>query len=201
MDKEYYFKENGFFAEDNDFLLRAPMETDREDYLKLCVEIFCMPNIYEDEQFKEILWQAVLKENLAVFIINKTNNEFCGYVVLKNYISDTPEIGIDLLKKYQNKGIGYRMVKLLMETTYKIHKVKYFIVRIYSDNLHSQNLYKKFGAVPLGREDSEYVTLLNSIKNYMKDDEINKLFEKYSPQCITENYIIRYRIDIPYLCK
>ena len=48
MDKECYFKENGFFAEDKDFLLRAPTETDREDYLKLCIEISCMPNMYNE---------------------------------------------------------------------------------------------------------------------------------------------------------
>jgi RimJ/RimL family protein N-acetyltransferase len=142
MDKAHFLNKNGIFAEDEDFLLRKPIETDKDAYLSLFAEIVNEPTIYEDENLRSIPWQTALKNGLELFIINKENNELCGDITLKNYASKTPEIGIDLFQKYQNQGIGYRMVKLLIETTCNIHKVDFFIVRIYSDNFRSQKLFK-----------------------------------------------------------
>lgn len=42
---------------------------------------------------------------------------------------------------------------------------------------------------------------LNSVKEYLNDDEINKIFEKYRAEYDTERFIIRYRIDVPDYCK
>ena len=204
MDKELYFKDNGVFAENKDFLLRARKETDKEDYLNLCIEISVMPSMYDDN-FKELSWKDLLDE-IEVFVINKENNEFCGEITLKNYNSDTPEIGINLLKKYRGQGIGYKVTKLFMETVCQIQNIEYFIVRIYSDNLHSQNLFKKFGAIKIGEEENEYVKLLREVYNILKDDEllealedynkindrIYRLFDKYR----AKGDVIRYRIDV-----
>lgn len=93
-----------------------------------------------------------------------------------------------------------------METVCQIQNIECFIVRIYSDNLHSQNLFEKFGAIKIGEEENEYVKLLREVYNILKDDEllealkdynkindrIYRLFDKYR----AKGDVFRYRIDV-----
>ena len=197
MKKQEYLQKNGFFAENEKFILQAPSEKYKEDYLSLCLETSIMPNAYKEENFRELSWKDVYGEDLYLFIIDKNTGEFCGNLMLKHLEEDTPEIGIDLLKRFQNQGIGYQMVKLLMETANRIQPVKYFLVRIYSDNLRSQNLFRKFGAVPIGTEESHYAKLLRKWRSCLDEEELQKLHEKNEMVEIEEQkYIIHYKVEI-----
>ena len=63
-----------------------------------------------------------------------------------------PELGIQLLRKYQGQGIGTRIMKLFVNQLKSIMKVESFSVRIRSDNYASQRMFEKMGIVKIGEE-------------------------------------------------
>lgn len=199
MEKEIYFDENGTLAENNSFLLRTPQTDDKDGYIRLCIEIAIAPGIYDDREFREVCWKNQLKsEHLEVSIIDKSKNEYVGNLLLKRWNTDTPEIGIDLLTKYRSKGIGYQTIKMLMVRTMKVIPVKYFVMRAYSTNVHSQNLIKKLGGVVFKYEESEYQILMNALNDVMGNAFVQQLKDKYDMKDSSseEDKIICYKIGV-----
>lgn len=55
-------------------------------------------------------------------------NDYCGYFVINNPLSATPEIGIELIKAKRNKGIALRATRLVAKRFYEEHNVEYFLI-------------------------------------------------------------------------
>ncbi len=74
------------------------------------------------------------------------NEDRSDYVELQHSDSNTPEIGIDLLESKRNKGIAPKAVRLFAKKVCEIRMVDYFLIRISSNNLHSQHIFEKNGS-------------------------------------------------------
>ncbi|MCC8049315.1 MAG: GNAT family N-acetyltransferase [Clostridium sp.] len=98
-------------------------------------------------------------------IIEKATNTYNGFCNLRYIDTSTPEIGINLPKEFQCKGIGYQALTLLMRTYQTVRYADYFIAKVRSDNTHSQHLMDKLHAVQTGREDSEFKQAIQSLLN------------------------------------
>ena len=90
-----------------------------------------------------------------ISVILKATKKYAGNIVLRKLESVTPEVGIDIVEKYQRQGIAYDTLQLFMRKIKSICKIDFF-VRIYSDNEPSKKLFCKQGAVKIGSGPSEY---------------------------------------------
>lgn len=75
-----------------------------------------------------------------------SNNEFCGYCQIKDITTEEPELGIELLKKVHDQGVGFHSLKLLMTEYSQLSGKKYFI-SIDPENYASQRLMDKLGGL------------------------------------------------------
>lgn len=90
------------------------------------------------------------------FSLFTANGDYCGSIELQQSDSNTPEIGIDLLESKRNQGIALKAVRLFAKKVCGIRMVDYFLIRISSNNLHSQHVFEKMGAVKIGEEETDF---------------------------------------------
>lgn len=189
-------------VQDDKYILKKEREEDKQAYFELYKEdsIFFkrMPHdMFQD--FFEKQWQNRRQEkNLYVSILKKQNSVYLGNIVLKNIDSTTPELGIDVVKKHQRKGVAYDTLKMFVKWgSETFNNIEYFLVRIYSDNSASLNLFQKLGVTKIGEELSEYQMFLNQFKGCLGKEEYEKV-EKKNPDMedIAEGrYIVRYKLS------
>ncbi|MCD8369282.1 MAG: GNAT family N-acetyltransferase [Clostridiales bacterium] len=95
------------FTENEDYILRFLQESDKDQYMETLIQNSEYPNMYKMDGFAEYTWQNTPEENELIFsIIGKKTDAYCGFCNLRNIDTDTPEIGISLLKEHQGNGIG-----------------------------------------------------------------------------------------------
>ncbi len=127
-------------------------------------------------------------------IANEDRND---YVELQQSDSNTPEIGIDLLESKRNKGIALKAVRLFANRICKEKAVDYFLIRISSNNLHSQHVFEKMGAVKIGEEESDFSKFVERFGEIAgKGYDLEKyryLFEKSDDEVV---YCYRLDLDI-----
>lgn len=124
------------FVEDEKYTLSRYDVSEQELFFKAWNETFEDTPLINDEQFKKKSWTDMLSDasKLQLKIIDKLTQEYVGEVVLMKFDTEMPEIGIQLLKKYHSQGIGTRVVNLFVNRLKSIMQVKFFTVRIRSDN-------------------------------------------------------------------
>ena len=146
------------FVEDEKYTLSRYDVSEQELFFKAWNETFEDTPLINDEQFKKKSWTDMLSDasKLQLKIIDKLTQEYVGEVVLMKFDTEMPEIGIQLLKKYHSQGIGTRVVNLFVNRLKSIMQVKFFTVRIRSDNYISQRMFEKMGAIKVGEEGKEY---------------------------------------------
>lgn len=194
--KSKFFSLEPILIENDKFLLTRYQNLDKELYMKAWNETFENSALLMDENLKEKSWKDVLdsKNRLQLKIIDKATQNYVGEIMLMELDSETPEIGIQLLKKYQGHGIGTHVVRLFIDRVKLITDVDYFLVRISSDNYISQKLFEKIGATRIGEEGKEMADLFRNImekEGLQKIEEIIKGdFEK------TQKYTICYKLGI-----
>lgn len=178
--RKKYFDSNGVSIEDKDYILREPCEEYKDGYFELCKETYVIKEQLEDEDYRRVSWEILFKVGVLLFIIEKTTNNFCGYVQLKHIDSDQPEIGIELLKKYQHQGIGYRTIRLMLNKAQQVHPVSSYKIKIYNDNISSQKLFEKLGAERIGEEESEIVKFMREAKEIFKEKAVKDFSSVYN---------------------
>ena len=72
---------------------------------------------------------------------------YVGYVALADYESSTPEIQIELVEEYRQRGIGYQALQSVIDLVFQRKDVTFLIYRAKIDNLPSIALAKKCGGV------------------------------------------------------
>ncbi len=130
-------------------LLRKVEEQDKEAFLELQRENALIPFMFNDDKFKETLWEEHRNETALMCTIIY-ESKYVGYCGIKDTRKDKWEISIEILKKYSNKGIGYRSINILLRAIKERLGVTRFRVRIEPDNEASQRLFEKLGATPNG---------------------------------------------------
>lgn len=135
--------------------LRDVSNDDKDNYIKLQRETWVNPKSLDDEN-AIIVWERMLNDEYIKCAIcaEKQVLGFCG---IKNNTDVYPEIEIEIFKKYQHKGIGYRAVELLLRWDDDSREDTVFISRVMADNYPCILLMKKMGAKPAGIKRSKMI--------------------------------------------
>lgn len=105
-------------------------EKDRSAYFTACRQEPGCEDAFREEVIENGIWNIVLNGKKKTYAIEYTaTKEFCGYCSA-DMESSTPQIGINLLPKFQSRGIGICAVKLLMKKVCSQQEIEYFIARI-----------------------------------------------------------------------
>lgn len=182
------------FVEDEKYTLSRYDVSEQELFFKAWNETFEDTPLINDEQFKKKSWTDMLSDasKLQLKIIDKLTQEYVGEVVLMKFDTEMPEIGIQLLKKYHSQGIGTRVVNLFVNRLKSIMQVKFFTVRIRSDNYISQRMFEKMGAIKVGEEGKEYAELMLELMRNMGKEKFEKAIEKEFES--TQTYTLCYKL-------
>ena len=201
MNKVMRFKSDEILAEDNKYILKKQVEEDRGAYFNLYQEDSILAKKMPSNMFQDFFdkqWENMKQENsLYVSIFKNPDAVYLGNIILKNLESMTPELGIDILKKYHRKGVAYDTLRMFMKWARREYNIEYFLVRIYSDNLASLNLFQKLGAIRIGEEPSEFQVVLNRFRECLGEDEYEKIKNRNPDMEDTAKglYIVQYKLD------
>jgi RimJ/RimL family protein N-acetyltransferase len=195
------FPSTGIFAENDTLKLCRIKESEYEYYEKLERENAINPIMFDRFDVMSELWADFNKDTVLVCsIIRKSDNNFCGYCEIKNINDDPPEFGIEILKSYQNKGIGFTSLNLLMSEFTKKTGAKCYRSRVDSDNYASQRVMEKLGAVPNGisaflLKTSEQQERFEQENLNLIDDKLREVACKFGvqPQKLL-SHVLEYRI-------
>lgn len=192
-------------AQDDVVILTRISDTDYPDYEMLEIENPLYKIFIGKIDFSEImknLWKDLLSERSFVCTVRKaSNNEFCGYCEINNVRAEELELGIRLLKKVHNQGIGFHSLKLLMTEYARLSGKEYFISKVDPQNFASQRLMEKLGGKPDGicdfiiHREEEKIALENEYAHLI-DDKLIDLAEKFNvkPEKLL-SHVLRYRIE------
>lgn len=201
MDKRQYFDECHFLVQDENYVLREQLLEDKGDYYNLCKETSLLAKRMSQKAFKDFFekqWEQRSEENaIYVSVILKITKKYVGNIVLRELESTTPEVGIEIAEKYQRQGIAYDTLQLFLRRIKNICRIKYFLVRIYSDNEPSKKLFQKLGAVKIENEPSEYQVFLNQMKERMTEEEYEQIKRKNPDmeRVAAKRWIEHYKIE------
>ena len=119
-------------------------EDDKDDYINLQKETWVNPKKLEGENDSRV-WEGKLADESFISVITDGGNilGFCG---IKNNYSLYPEMEIELFKKYQHKGFGFKALQLLAEKTKAFYDSNIFSARVMPDNYPCILLMRKMGA-------------------------------------------------------
>ena len=148
---------------------------------------------FEKEWEQEIL----SKDRLNISILSADSKQYVGNILLRYLDSDMPEIGIDIVQEFRRKGFAYSAIQLFLKSTRNLFEKDKFLVRIYSDNIASLELFQKLGVSEIGREPSEYQIFLNELKEKF-GDEYQRIKEMHPEmeEIASKRYIKRFCLSI-----
>ena len=181
------------YATDGIVYLYPLAEEDKENYMKLLRDTSSDKGFYDDEFKAGLMWQSAVDNVRNIeYSVYDEQGQFCGYVILKDKDTHTPEIGIEIVEAKQNNGIGPRAIKLLAKQKYAEGNVEYFIIRVSSKNTHSKHVMEKLGAIYL--EDRQQRLTVNMPDTVTISAEVYDLLqsviENYNNSLDNENEII-----------
>ena len=119
------------------------------------------PTLFDgDKEFQEKilseLWETTRNPSvLSYLIFLRDGGQFCGRVNMQKIDEEVPELGIDLLEKYQNQGYGPETITAFANWYGENHHVSEIKVRIMAVNTRSTHVFQKLGAEYL-QEDSSF---------------------------------------------
>lgn len=152
--RQEIFDENGVYAENDDILLRRIEKSDREFYLSMYRARSVWQELISNPELgtEDMLWDVFNNpKTLNTVIIRKADGKFCGYCGLQEFTTqEAPELSIELVEEYQQQGIGTIVLPLLMKKFAEVTGTRQFISKVSSENIASQKLMRKLGAVPSG---------------------------------------------------
>lgn len=150
---EDFFEEEDYLTITDRLLMRIMEENDFDDYLKVLQDT--MPKAAQKGEMKKYFIQGARESykdmfqsgQLSVGIWTRVDFDFCGYCMLKHIDTNTPEIGIDLRKKYRRKHIGLESLTELLTFARENYEVDHFIYAVDTENIASQKLAERLGGV------------------------------------------------------
>ena len=193
MDKKIY-------ATDGKYFLVPVTEEEKDNYMKVMFPESNTPSFYRYVENRELFWKTIRNLKEKDYSIYDPEGGYCGNIELKHYDTVTPEIGIELLENQRNKGIAGRAIKMLAKKYYQESDViEYFILRVSSNNPHSQHMIEKLGAEFDCEEETLVQRSLRLLKEQMGEDAFPKPDETYRAEYgldaeEQEEVVYRYRL-------
>ena len=189
-------------VQNDKLILRNLILEDKEDYYKLYHDTSIIKKKMKPEAFRQFFeteWEEEMlsKDRLNISILSSGSKQYVGNILLRYLNSDMPEIGIDIVPEFRRKGFAYSAIQLFLKSARNLFEKDKFLVRIYSDNIASLELFQKLGVSEIGREPSEYQVFLNELKEkfgdeYQRIKEMTPQMEKIA----SKRYIKRFCLSI-----
>lgn len=166
------------YETDGEYYICPIMEQDRIYYVELHRQINGEGTLFLNPICKDMMWENVLQGKDRVFSIFDKNAQYCGSIELQNPLSETPEIGIDLLENMRNKGIAPRVIKMFARKTYEVQSVEHFIIRISSRNPHSKHVFEKMGVILICEEESLFTAFMKDFKEIVGEQDVSSIQDR-----------------------
>lgn len=186
------------YAVGDGYILYPLADVDRDNYVELNRQINGEKTLFLNTKLKDMMWDnLLLDDSTKLYCIYENDGDFCGCIELQKYLTDTPEIGLNLVEAKRNQGIAAKVVKLLMRTVCAGQDIEYFLIRIMSNNLHSRYVFEKMGAVPIGEEEHPYVVLMNRLRNNLSQNTVSEIQDFVKDQMVhndEEEFVFRYKL-------
>lgn len=190
VEKTIFLKD--YWADGNNCSLRLLMESDKDAYMAVNKENSDIEVAYSMPEFIEAMWKSAMEEEITLAVLEKKCGIFIGYIDIQHIEREKPELGIELVKEYQGKGIGTEAIGVLLNSLKgTVDEKQVFIANARIDNVASQRMLEKLGAVKCGTDDGTFVKVIKSIASEMGEED----FEKYRLQCKDEG------IDFEEMCS
>ena len=174
--KSKLYAEGPVLWENAQIRLRMPNESDVCPYKELIGETEFFDDDLRDQTI-EALSGGLLNTPLYAAIASADSDAFMGYCGIKDARTEVPELAVELLCRFRYKGYAYDALRAYMDCCKKIGKRKYE-VQIDADNLPSQRLFEKLGAVLCG------------IRTYILSTDAQKIeFEETFKYLISPNMV------------
>lgn len=178
------------------FYLRKMIESDHKDFLEVANEeagVSCN----SDEKFEKVFLEACQMNATVLSIIDKSNQNYIGYVIIKHTNTSTPELGISIRPQYQSQGIGTKAMKIAANLYAQSNTVDYYLIRVKSYNASSRRMIEKMGAKRL---EDEGDVMLDVVKRFTQEiggeqgkELLNKFLDGYD---VEGQNVLQYRYDI-----
>lgn len=148
------FDAEGVYAQNEQYLLRAIKDTDKEDYLRCYREDPVWKRYFGKPDYdpSEGLWRDFIHPSIInTVIIRKEDGAYCGFCGLQEFLnSETPELSVEIMPEFQHQGVGTAVVPMLMKHYADLIGTHEFIAKVSPENRPSQGLMRKLRAVPSG---------------------------------------------------
>ncbi len=176
------------------------IQSDKMLVIELLKDLSILNVLSQDKEFSEIYneiyWKETAKANIFnMLIFIKETGEFIGKVCMQNTNTDFPEIGIDILKKYQNNGYGPEAIRAFALWYCEKNGISEIKVRIDKENLHSIHVFEKLGA--------EYIKMnkycSEKVSNALKENVSSEIYQEFAQDNIRE-YILKFPLSISQDC-
>ena len=166
------------YETDGEYFICPIMEQDRACYVELHRQINGDATLFLNPYCKDMMWERVLQGKDKVFSIFDKNDQYCGSIELQNPLSETPEIGIDLLENMRNRGIAPRVIRMFARKTYEEQSVEYFVIRISSRNPHSKHVFEKMGVILICEEESLFTAFMKDFREVVGEQDVSDIQDK-----------------------
>lgn len=197
------FPINGEFIASGDKVVLAVIKHDEKDkYLALSYEYSFAKDMFQNEKFREKLWEEFISESAFVCsIYEKNTEEYVGYCSIKNITKEEWELAIELVPNNCRKGYGTEALNLFINAVHKLTGRRFFRVRVEIDNHASQRLMKKLGAYPNGISEfllhGEEIDRFQAEHKNMITDDIRKVAADFCMEAEDIlGYVLEYRFDM-----
>lgn len=133
-------------------IIREIEDTDRDLVYQLSKESVMLSALPQDEKYQEMYkqtcWEEVNRPSIFnALIFHKETGSFVGKICMQFIDDPLPELGIDLLQKYQNCGYGPEAIVPFANWYGQQHGLSQIKVRISKENNHSRHVFEKLGAI------------------------------------------------------
>ena len=154
------------------FRFRSIAPEDKYPFMSIRIETSSVALLYDQfPGFLDFNWKQILvdENELNMMVFRQSDGLFVATCSVQRLLEETLELGYDVVKELRGEGIGTKMVPALIELAHDHFPAREIIVRIQKDNIASQRVAEKSGAVFLGMEDAPEVEI---IQNYLNSHEV-----------------------------
>ena len=111
--KEKFWNGGNAVIVHEDVILRQVQDLDKDSFIQLQKETSMMKSMLKEESFRTMIWNEHTQPKSLMLTV-ETGGEYAGYCGIHNLANENWEIGIELLKKHQCKGIGYKAISAML---------------------------------------------------------------------------------------
>lgn len=164
-------------------LLREIEPTDQDLVLDLALgssnPLFTSLNEKHLAIYRSAIWDEVnVPSTFNAMIFLKKTGEFVGKVCMQCIDKPLPEVGIDLLEEYRNKGFGPEAVKAFCNWYGAKHNLDKVKARISKENSHSIHTFEKLGAFYTESVPFFEKSILDKIAQKLPNESIESLLQE-----------------------